>query len=315
MRNLDVLCGNAQLKRRLQSGRDLAHAYILAGPAGCGKRTLAALLAQAMVCTGEGEAPCGRCSGCRKAAAGIHPDVVRLGGGEKDITVSQVRELKADAYIRPNESDRKVYILENAQDMNESAQNALLKLLEEGPPYASFLFLTDNAGAILPTVRSRCELLSLSPVTPAEAEAWLLSRHPDLPRERVLEAADRCEGSLGRAEAWLEGDGDEARRLQETAGRLTALMAAGNEPALLELCAGLEKWDREALAALLDEAVGQLRNRLARREGSAAWALRTIRLLEELRSALAFHTGSGHIAGWLCAAACSGPSSNTRDMR
>ena len=81
----------------------------------------------------------------------------------------------------PNEAPRKVYILENAQELNESAQNALLKLLEEGPAYACFLFLTDNAGAILPTVRSRCELLSLSPVSPAEAESWLLSRYPQLP--------------------------------------------------------------------------------------------------------------------------------------
>ena len=167
MRGLEALCGNAPAKRRLQAGRGLSHAYILAGPALCGKKALAALLARAMVCSGGDEPPCGRCSDCRKAAGGVHPDIIRLGGEGKGVPVSQIRELKADAYVRPNEAPRKVYILENAQELNESAQNALLKLLEEGPAYACFLFLTDNAGAILPTVRSRCELLSLSPVSPA----------------------------------------------------------------------------------------------------------------------------------------------------
>ena len=171
MRGLEALCGNVQVKRRLSSGRGLSHAYLLAGPAGCGKRTLAGLLSQALVCSGAGEVPCGACDHCRKAVAGVHPDILRVGNDGKDITVSQVREVRSDAYIRPNEAGRKVYILENAQTMNGSAQNALLKLLEEGPAYAAFLLLSDNAGAMLPTVRSRCELLTLSPVTPAETEA------------------------------------------------------------------------------------------------------------------------------------------------
>ena len=301
MRGLEALCGNAPAKRRLQAGRGLSHAYILAGPALCGKKALAALLARAMVCSGGDEPPCGRCPDCRKAAGGVHPDIIRLGGEGKGVPVSQIRELKADAYVRPNEAPRKVYILENAQELNESAQNALLKLLEEGPAYACFLFLTDNAGAILPTVRSRCELLSLSPVSPAEAESWLLSRYPQLPPEQVREAARRCEGVLGRAEAWLEGGGEEARRLRETAGTLLSLLDGGDEAALLEFCVGLEKWDREALSGLFAEAVEQLREALP---GPApAAALRRIRLLEDLSAALGRNVGPGHVAGWLCAAA------------
>ena len=82
---------------------------------------------------------------------------------------AQIRALRADAYIRPNEAGRKVYLLERAHTMNPSAQNAMLKLLEEGPPYAAFLLLTENAAALLPTVRSRCETLTLSPVPLPEA--------------------------------------------------------------------------------------------------------------------------------------------------
>ena len=147
--NLTGLAGNSPLKRQLEletARRGLSHAYILSGPAGSGRRTLAGLLAAALVCArGDGEAPCLSCPNCRKALAGIHPDVVRAGGEGDELTVARIRALRADAYIRPNEAGRKVYVLENAQAMNDSAQNAMLKLLEEGPGYAAFLLLTDNA--------------------------------------------------------------------------------------------------------------------------------------------------------------------------
>lgn len=302
MRGLEALCGNVQVKRRLSSGRGLSHAYLLAGPAGCGKRTLAGLLSQALVCSGAGEVPCGACDHCRKAVAGVHPDILRVGSDGKDITVSQVREVRSDAYIRPNEAGRKVYILENAQTMNGSAQNALLKLLEEGPAYAAFLLLSDNAGAMLPTVRSRCELLTLSPVTPAEAEAWLLRRFPDLPREQILDAARRCEGVLGRAVAWLEGGGQEAEEVRSAGAELARLLLSGPEGALLEYCVGLEKWERDALGELLDETVQQLREGLA-----SGWDPRRVMALvdhlRKLRAALPYNVGAGHLAGWLCAGA------------
>ena len=302
MRGLEALCGNGSVKRRLSAGRGLSHAYILAGPAGCGKRTLAGLLSQALVCSGAGEVPCGACDHCRKAAAGVHPDILRVGSDGKDITVSQVREVRSDAYIRPNEAGRKVYILENAQTMNGSAQNALLKLLEEGPAYAAFLLLSDNAGAMLPTVRSRCELLTLSPVTPAEAEAWLLRRFPDLPREQILDAARRCEGVLGRAVAWLEGGGQEAEEVRSAGAELARLLLSGPEGALLEYCVGLEKWERDALGELLDETVQQLRVGL-----SSGWDPRRVMALvdhlRKLRAALPYNVGAGHLAGWLCAGA------------
>lgn len=302
MRGLEALCGNVQVKRRLSSGRGLSHAYLLSGPAGCGKRTLAGLLSQALVCSGAGEVPCGACDHCRKAAAGVHPDILRVGSDGKDITVSQVREVRSDAYIRPNEAGRKVYILENAQTMNGSAQNALLKLLEEGPAYAAFLLLSDNSGAMLPTVRSRCELLTLSPVTPAEAEAWLLRRFPDLPREQILDAAQRCEGVLGRAVAWLEGGGQEAEEVRSAGAELARLLLSGPEGALLEYCVGLEKWERDALGELLDETVQQLRVGL-----SSGWDPRRVMALvdhlRKLRAALPYNVGAGHLAGWLCAGA------------
>ena len=149
---LSALAGNRRLKAQLsqqEGGRGLSHAYIISGPVGSGRHTLGGLLAQAMVCTApEHQRPCGHCPQCRKAQGGIHPDIAWIAGaGEgKPINVDQVRALRSDAYIRPNEGERKVYILEGADRMNASAQNAMLKLLEEGPAYAAFLLLAENAG-------------------------------------------------------------------------------------------------------------------------------------------------------------------------
>lgn len=206
---LEQLAGNEALKRQLSAqakGRGLSHAYLISGPAGSGKRTLSRLLAAAMVCTGEGEAPCGICPGCKKALGGIHPDIMVLGEEDKEITVGQARTVRSDAYIRPNEGERKVYLLEEADQMNPSAQNAMLKLLEEGPAYAAFLLLAENAGGLLQTVRSRCEELSLIPAgEPGDQEgralaknlADALSRAGEL---ELLEAAMVLDGKRNREE-------------------------------------------------------------------------------------------------------------------
>lgn len=325
---LSALAGNRRLKAQLsqqEGGRGLSHAYIISGPVGSGRHTLGGLLAQAMVCTApEHQRPCGHCPQCRKAQGGIHPDIAWIAGaGEgKPINVDQVRALRSDAYIRPNEGERKVYILEGADRMNASAQNAMLKLLEEGPAYAAFLLLTDNAAALLPTVRSRCEHLPLSPVTQREAELWLDEHYPDQPQAARQAAADRCEGLLGRAAAELEGQAAGDTQALDGALELVRRLDGGDELALLEHCVALEKWDREQLRALLDEGVLLLRDALVcsagtlresdprRREAAerAARALsprqltQAVGVLERLRAACGSNVGAGHLAGWLGAA-------------
>ena len=157
---LSQLAGNRRIKDQLslrEEGRGLSHAYIICGPVGSGRHTLARLVSQAMLCEAPAShRPCGSCGPCKKVLRGIHPDVMTVSGpGEgKPITVDQVRALRTDAYIRPNEGKRKVYWLEQADQMNPSAQNAMLKLLEEGPVYVSFLLIAGNAGGLLQTIRS-----------------------------------------------------------------------------------------------------------------------------------------------------------------
>lgn len=316
----DILAGNAALKQQLSTRmreRNLSHAYLISGSAGSGKHTLARLLSAAMVCTAP-EPPCGACPGCKKVLGGIHPDVILAGEGDKGLTVNQARQLRSDAYIRPNEAERKVYIIQNAQAMNAAAQNALLKLLEEGPAYAAFLLLTENPGGVLSTIRSRCEALTLSPVSLQEAEGYLLRRYPDKPPEAVRRCAERCGGILGRAVEELEGQGDDA--VQAGARTLLDLLVKEDELLLAQWCVSLEKWDRDQLSRLFARGILLLRDALILQVGgapvsggedapairkaaqaSAQKLLAAVEILEQLRSAAQFNVSSAHLAGALCA--------------
>lgn len=308
MIKLDTLAGNRALKGQISAqyqARGLSHAYILTGPKGIGKHTLANLLSAAFVCSGGTDVPCGACLDCRKTAAGIHPDVITVSGEQgRDLTVGQVRQMRTDAYIRPNEAARKVYLIEDAQSMNASAQNAMLKLLEEGPAYAAFLLLADNAGALLPTVRSRCETLQLTPVEPQECVRWLRTRFPDADAGAVEAAAARCGGILGRAVDELSGAEQEDTELLSLAERLVGTLETGSELERMELAVSLEKWKRERMSALLDTVytvlcrelagAGQETERRKRLSGAA-------REVDRMRTACEFNASSGSLAGWLAA--------------
>lgn len=268
--DLSALKGNERLKDQLsrqERGRGLSHAYIISGPAGSGRHTLARELAAAMLCAGSGEKPCGKCGPCLKVRKGVHPDVSTVTGPEegKPITVDRVRLLRADAYIRPNEGERKVYLLEGADRMNAPAQNAMLKLLEEGPPYAAFLLIAGNAGGLLRTVRSRCEELALTP-----------------------------------AGEPVSGETDQERRA--LAEKLTASLEKAGELELLETAAAVldVKRSREELTALLDELADQLPARAAR-DGDRRRLLRAAELVKTLQGAAMLNVNGGQIAGWLCA--------------
>lgn len=265
---LTSLAGNRALKAQLiprLSGGNLGHALILSGPAGSGKHVLAAILSRAMVCDREGTKPCGSCPACRKALAGIHPDIitVRHLPDKKAINVDQVRQMRADAHIRPNEAPRKVYILEEADLMQEEGQNAMLKLLEEGPAYAAFLLIAENPGGLLTTVRSRCETLSL-----------------------ILDDEDVAQGDP---------------ELIQLANTVSDLWLAGNERELMEHCVRMEKWDRQQFLELTRHMTARFTARMAA-DADRRRALRGLQLLDQLRQGADLNLNSGSLAGWLCAA-------------
>lgn len=124
---------------------------------------LAHITANALVCTGENK-PCGVCSACVKAKNNNHPDIFETDGRTKKsdaFTIDSVREIRSNAFIVPNEANAKVYILKNGQNMNEQAQNALLKILEEPPSYVYFIILTTTKSSMLETVISRVSTYSI----------------------------------------------------------------------------------------------------------------------------------------------------------
>lgn len=303
---LTALAGNQRLKEQLsqqESGRGLAHAYLISGPQGSGRHTLARLLCAAMVCTApQGTRPCGHCSPCKKVLGGIHPDVNTIeGSGEgKSITVDQIRSLRADAYIRPNEGERKVYILEGAGQMNASAQNAMLKLLEEGPAYAAFLLLAENGSGLLQTVRSRCEELALSPLSVGECRAYLSARFPQKSAQEIQQAALDCQGILGRAvEALGEKDPD-AQARRGLVQKLAQAMEMGSELTVLEATMALEKRAKEDLPRVLDALEEELTRRLGQTEQRRR-LFRGVELVRRLRSAARLNVNPGQLTGWLCA--------------
>ena len=151
------------VRRAAEQGR-LSHAIVLSGDGGL--TDAARFIAAAHVCAGT-DRPCLRCRHCRKVLEGIHPDVSVIRDTEhRELTVDAVRALRQDVYIRPNEAARKVYIIADSRQLNERDQNVLLKIVEEGPPYAAFIFCTDSPAALLETVRSRCVLLKCDAPAP-----------------------------------------------------------------------------------------------------------------------------------------------------
>lgn len=170
----------------------LSHALILSG---AGDRNAAAhYAAAALECTGT-DKPCLVCAHCRKVLADIHPDVLTVRDDEHaELSVDVIRGVRTDAFIRPNEGACKVYIFPDCTRLNEKDQNVLLKTVEEGPSYAAFLFCAENASVLLPTIRSRCVEVKLSP-TVEEGGA---------PDERALELARLiAEGSRASRAAFL----------------------------------------------------------------------------------------------------------------
>ncbi len=159
--------GGARVQAALSlafSGGRVPHAVLLEGEPGSGTEKLAAVLARACVCLSEGDRPCGVCAGCRKALAGSHPDIFTL-DGDKDpraFPVDEIRRIRSDAFVRPNEAPRKVFVLLGVQNMPEISQNALLKILEEPPRNVLFLLTATSAAALLPTVRSRVQVFSVA---------------------------------------------------------------------------------------------------------------------------------------------------------
>jgi len=226
------IIGNEATKARLGAdflAGSFSHAYILEGPLGSGKHLLARQLAMAAACEARTDEnaplPCGVCRACRKIAAGNCPDVKTISRPEDRTTmgVETVRDLRAELSVVPNDLDVKVYIIENAHTMTVPAQNAFLLSLEEPPAFVLFLILTEDARAMLETVRSRAPIFRLQPIERGAMRDYLTTSR---------------EGTLGGATALLRDRPEEFEAILQLSGgsigQALALLDAKKRAPLLE---------------------------------------------------------------------------------
>lgn len=203
----------------VSSGR-VGHAYIFEGPKGVGRYSLAAAFAREI--TGG-------------ASVENNPDIITVTNTlydptkkQKNVLIDTVRAMKADVYIKPFLSDRKVYIIPDADSMLEPAQNSLLKVFEEPPEYCTVILIAENANAFLQTIRSRAAIVKIHPISGALVETYLIDKGlASAEKAKVISAMSA--GSIGRA-IELSAD-EEAVALRDTViGHLTALLGQGAKP-------------------------------------------------------------------------------------
>ncbi|MDW7981544.1 MAG: DNA polymerase III subunit delta' [Thermomicrobium sp.] len=217
------------LVRALQS-QQVHHAYLLAGPAGIGRTTLAYAFAQALLCESPlDERPCGQCRACQRVARRVHPDVTRVSveqGREeaKQLSIDQIRELRASLALRPLEGAWRIAIVDDAERLSRDAADALLKTLEEPPPYAVLVLIAEDAQAVPETIRSRCQVLVLSPLPVGTVERVLRER--GLAPDHAVRLARATRGRLAEALRLAEDETAFARREQQIA----EVVAAMSEP-------------------------------------------------------------------------------------
>lgn len=210
------IVGNQKLKQKLSediSTNNISHAYIIEGPEGTGKHTIAKTIAMALSCESYGDKPCGKCVSCKKILEGNCIDIITVKpeGGKISIGVDAARYLKSDICIAPNDLNVKVYIIEEADHMTVQAQNAILLSLEEPPSYILFFLLCENSSLLLETVRSRAPILRTERLDNSLIDEYLEKNSSK--ETKKLKKSDTnkyneflfiCNGSIGKAITLIE---------------------------------------------------------------------------------------------------------------
>ncbi len=236
--SFDRILGQRGIKNHLYAAlraNSVSHAYIISGEKGSGKLKLATAFAAAMLCEDHAERPecaCGKCRMCIQVQNGTNPDLSVLNLGKDmskkktaSISIDEVREqMLQSIHIRPYHGRAKVYIVPDAQNLTQQAQNAILKSIEEPPPYVRIMLLTDNTEKLLQTIRSRCVELSMKAVPDSLMRQFLMKEYrvPDYRTSAILSFA---QGNEGRAREYAAGDAflDKVRYVAKLLGAIRDL--------------------------------------------------------------------------------------------
>ena len=266
-----------ELSRSFQAG-SVVHAFLIHGDEGCGKKTLAQTMSMALHCTGEGEKPCLECGPCRRMLMGVHPDHIEVASDSSVISVKMVRDLIDRLTEKPYEGGWRTVIIHDAEKMNEAAQNALLKTLEEPDGRTAFFLLTAHPEGLLATIRSRCRPVFMPRLPEEVIASELIGRGMSEGRARY--AARLSQGVMGRAIALCREDDpyfawrDEAVKLMQTLRRKDDVPRAAS--------AWNEKRKPEDCQAFLDALETVLRDVLRVQSGLAPFDGQIQEALEEM---------------------------------
>ena len=240
------LIGNDRLRHTLSG--NLTHAYIIEGAKGSGRLTAVRCCAAASLCENRNDAneslPCMECSVCSRIFRGIHPDVIEVSPGDKkSIGVDTARTIRSQVFISPSESEKKFFVIRDADLMTPEAQNALLISLEEPPEFSVFFLLVTDKSLLLETIRSRCVTLNTEKLDPDTIKdalmekpegATLHSKDPDA-FARIIDDSD---GSLGEAMRMLgEGSKDEDSAVENAAELIRVILTGSPSDKVRLVCA------------------------------------------------------------------------------
>ena len=231
------------------NGGICSHAYIIDGADGVGKKEFALEAARAMLCS-EKNKPCGYCKNCLMALSGNHPDIFVI-GNEKTATIDEVRRLIVRASLKPNQAEKQIFIICNANKLREDSQNALLKLFEEPPLTVAIFLLTESRSSLLPTVLSRGQRIHLDGLRDFELADKLNEKYPSLSDSDINTVTKVASGNYGVAEKYLS---KENALLREKAENLL-LFALTKKNYELTSALVLPKHKRDQLRAIMVELI------------------------------------------------------------
>ncbi|SKC83746.1 DNA polymerase III subunit [Maledivibacter halophilus] len=234
------------LKNAINSNR-LSHAYVFEGQKGVGKKITGVEFAKAINCKNE-SLGCETCSSCVKINNNNHPDISIIKSDGKSIKNKQIEEFQNDILLRPYESDKKVFIIEDAHTMTISAQNRLLKILEDPPKYGIIILIVENSYSLIPTIRSRSQIIKFNRIPKKLIEEYLKKNYNI--RDNDLSIATRfSDGSIGKAMNLYKSEEFKSRR--EITIDIIDEVISGDKLKLLEYVDFFEK-NKEYISEILD---------------------------------------------------------------
>jgi DNA polymerase III delta' subunit len=200
----------------------MPNSLLFTGPEGVGKSDMALVLAKAMNCLQEKDDSCEVCTSCKAINNSNFPDVMVISPEKNLLKINQMREMKTTAYLKPMVGRKRVFILKDAEKMNDEAANSVLKILEEPPVFTHIVLVTHNPYLILPTIQSRCQKLAFSPVLREDIEKELVSRGKEGEKAKIISLL--VKGNLKQA---LSLDWEEVQTIRDKAWELFVALVRG----------------------------------------------------------------------------------------